>query len=630
MIEQSLKTGEPLCGVDQDIERLVRDVIVRTNFVPTVRHFIGWRGIKEVSRTRTGWTVKIRGYAGIFGLGFEKACRTADGRAVRFALFYFPGPEEGLLEKFSLMANHLAQQEDYIPLIRSFPEHPDFTHYFSIGHLTMGVNADENCLLCIQENPSAKRSIIEAGICLPDNGTLVQLVAPGASDEDIPAFSLASGFVDVFLASVAFHFGSLPTVLHHDQRPGRQMVIAPDGRRKLQTRPGIYAERFIAGFGAARDVFSGMAAMAPTERRTIRNQWREGQPVPEVWREAGWWQATKIPLQQTIDKTFLGVDERPALMILTGFLGSGKTSFLRRFIEYQTSRHRFVAVIQNEIGATGLDEKLIEDHFTVAEIDEGCVCCTLAGNLKTAVQSIRSQFRPDFVVLETTGLANPYNLLDDMIDLQEMVRFDSVTTMVDISNVDHAVERSAVALEQIRAADVLLLNKIDRVDDTAVDRAVARLASINPRAPVVACCHGDVHPGLLYSVDPLENNSVENDSVENDPAKERLSAKSLEARGVPTHLDDGITHHCVTLTRPLERSRFIRFVEEGLPETVLRAKGVVQFSDKDAPDVFQYVRGRFEISDLEDQCFEKRFLVFIGKKIDPAYFEEGCRQSYTL
>ena len=102
---------------------------------------------------------------------------------------------------------------------------------------------------------------------------------------------------------------------------------------------------------------------------------------------------------KTLDKKILGIDQRPPLILLTGFLGSGKTSFLQHFIEYQTQRSRFVAVIQNEVGEVGLDGKLLD--YQVTEIDEGCVCCSLVGNLKRAVQGILSQFQPDTIILET-------------------------------------------------------------------------------------------------------------------------------------------------------------------------------------------------------------------------------------
>ena len=195
----------------------------------------------------------------------------------------------------------------------------------------------------------------------------------------------------------------------------------------------------------------------------------------------------------------LGVDERPPLIILTGFLGSGKTSFLQHFIEYQTQRSRFVAVIQNEIGEVGLDGKLLD--YAVTEIDEGCVCCSLAGNLKRAVQGILENFSPDTIILETSGLANPLNLLEEMTELGEVVRFDSTVTLVDALNLDAALADSPIAADQIRAADVIVLNKRDLVDDARLEAVRRRVQEINPRAPQFCTTQGDLNPALIFDAD---------------------------------------------------------------------------------------------------------------------------------
>lgn len=598
-----------------NMDRFLRDVLVRTNFIPAVRYFIGWRGIKDASCATEAWTAKIRNHPGVFGVACKGSHRSADGSAGRFDLFYFPDPEEDLLEQYSLMANHLAQREDYIPCVRNFLQYPGFADLFGIGHLTLSATRDEICRIGVLTALSSKQSIIDAGVRLPYKGRYIQLVEPGGCDENIPAFALAAEFLDVFGASLAFHLQTPPSCLWHEQSPGCAAVVSTDGRRRMEPREGIARVKMMIGFGDSDRCRRLLKSDNPQDAGTIIAHWRAGEEPPEMWRHATWWQATAIPLQQTVDKTFLGMDERPPLMILTGFLGSGKTSFLRHFIEYQTSRQRFVAVIQNEIGETGLDGKLVEDHFTVAEIDEGCVCCTLAGNLKKAVQSILSQFRPDYIVLETTGLANPYNLLDDLSDLQDLIRFDTVTTLVDACHVVQAMQESAVVREQIRAADVMLLNKIDLVEPADLQELTIALEAINPRAPIVHGCHGDIHPNLLYGIDPLETSW----------AGEGLPAKSTARHGTSTHLDDGIAGHKVTLLQPVERTRFIAFIEKKLPAKLLRIKGIIQFDDAAKPIVFQYVRGRYAFSELVDQRFEERFLVFIGKHLQPAAIEEALQ-----
>jgi hypothetical protein len=169
-----------------------------------------------------------------------------------------------------------------------------------------------------------------------------------------------------------------------------------------------------------------------------------------------------------------------------------------------------VAFVSVWIGEIGLDGKLLDYDYAVTEIDEGCVCCTLVGNLKKAIHQILSSFHPDYTVLETTGLANPYNLLDEISEVDDMVRFDSITTMVDGVNVEKSLEEYDVARNQIKAADILLLNKKDKLTKMQLDRIKQKIKAVNSSAPIIETTHGDVNPALIYGVDLQDNPEVGN------------------------------------------------------------------------------------------------------------------------
>jgi G3E family GTPase len=307
----------------------------------------------------------------------------------------------------------------------------------------------------------------------------------------------------------------------------------------------------------------------------------------------------------------LGVDERPPLIVLTGFLGSGKTSFLQHFIEYQTQRSRFVAVIQNEIGEVGLDGKLLD--YTVTEIDEGCVCCSLAGNLKRAVQNILENFSPDYIILETSGLANPLNLLEEMTALGELVRFDSTVTVVDALNLEAALADSPIAADQIKAADIIVLNKRDLVDNARLEAVRRQVQEINPRAPLFCTTQGDLNPGLIFDAD---------DSVGFDLNKKKSTLGSvLQEVSVmhPTHAAAGLWSKSLRLPRALDREKFMQAVKS-LPRSIFRAKGLIDFVDGEETMLFQYVCGRFELSVFPQKGIQHRFLTFIGRG------KEACLQ----
>jgi len=289
---------------------------------------------------------------------------------------------------------------------------------------------------------------------------------------------------------------------------------------------------------------------------------------------------------------------RPPLVVLSGFLGSGKTSFLQHFIEYQTQRSRFVAVIQNEIGEVGLDGKLLD--YTVTEIDEGCVCCSLVGNLKRAVSDILSDFQPDFIILETTGAANPLNLLDEISELEDLVRYDCTVTVVDSLNFDFTLSRFAIAVDQIRAADVLVLNKCDLVSDGDLRRVRKQIGNLNPKAIVFSTINGDLNPALIFET---------GDAGENKKIVSPTSGSTFHK----AHVQDGLRCDTLTLSAPMDRGDFLSAVKS-FPADVFRVKGIIEFTDSLRPMLFQYVAGRFELSVFPQQDIRDRFLTVISRE----------------
>ena len=328
--------------------------------------------------------------------------------------------------------------------------------------------------------------------------------------------------------------------------------------------------------------------------------WQEPQATPERYADRPWWMSHQAQDFKTLDKKILGIDQRPPLILLTGFLGSGKTSFLQHFIEYQTQRSRFVAVIQNEVGEVGLDGKLLD--YQVTEIDEGCVCCSLVGNLKRAVQGILSQFQPDTIILETTGAANPLNLLDEISALGTQVRYDCTVTVVDALNLDSTLSQFSIAADQIRAADALLLNKCDLVSEVGLREARNRLQDINPKAIVFMTTQGDLNPSLIIDLEDLLE-------------KKKNAAPGTAESKFPVHVShvhDGLWSKTLVISQPLNRKGFLSAVES-LPPTVFRVKGILEFSDSPHPMLFQYVAGRFELSLFPQPAVTDRFLTVIAR-----------------
>lgn len=193
------------------------------------------------------------------------------------------------------------------------------------------------------------------------------------------------------------------------------------------------------------------------------------------------------------------------LSILTGFLGSGKTTLLNRLLKDPAMAG--TAVIINEFGDVGLDHLLVEriDDNTVL-LQSGCLCCTLRGDLITALEKLlrdRDNGRANFdrVMLETTGLADPVPVLQTLIAHPYLVmryRLDGIITTVDALNGSVTLDAHAESVRQVAVADRIVLTKTDM--DVSADEIVAlreRLHRLNPAAPIFDAATGDASPAAL-------------------------------------------------------------------------------------------------------------------------------------
>ena len=597
-----LYPNDILSSPEQGIQELMRGFLVRTNFVPGVRHVIGWRGLKESFTNVEGWTAKIKGFSGVFGMYFDAFDPFGDWLKAKFVLLYFPDPQEELVEHCSLQAAAYTQRENYLIHIRDFLRYPQLCELFNIGIIDLDINTADSALILGLESISHQRLISQDGVTLPQDGRVVELIKPGGYDQNFPSYDTALAFYQVLAASLTFNLEEPPAYLRYSRRSGKEIVYDATGHQWENSSDDSHEEFLYLGYGKAgfKDIIKNILDEAVSSDQDLT--WERGEAIIPEYKDALWWNAHQISDYKTLDKKILGIDDRPQLIVLTGFLGSGKTSFLQHFIEYQVQLNRFVAVIQNEIGETGLDGKLLDHDYAVTEIDEGCVCCTLVGNLKKAIHQILSSFHPDYIVLETTGLANPYNLLDEISEVAELVRFDSITTMVDGLNFENSIDTYDVAREQIKDADILLLNKKDLHNEFQLRKINRKLKEMNPTDPILLTRHGDINPALVYGVDPQD-----------EPVEVHRNKPQKEAHHKhPSHEFDGLSSYKISLAEPLERERFIETIQT-LPSSVFRIKGVVDFIGDDKPLLFQYVGRRFEFSEFNNPKMPDRFLILIGQ-----------------
>ena len=189
------------------------------------------------------------------------------------------------------------------------------------------------------------------------------------------------------------------------------------------------------------------------------------------------------------------LSQKVPVTILTGFLGSGKTTLLNRILTEEHGKR--IAVIENEFGEVGIDQALvINADEEVFEMSNGCLCCTVRGDLIRVLNNLnkrRDKF--DYVLVETTGLADPGPVAQTFFMDEELAAeyaLDGIVTLVDAAHIEQQLGRSDESTEQIAFADILVLNKTDLVKDSALDRLESRIRDINRMAQVVRSEHANV------------------------------------------------------------------------------------------------------------------------------------------
>lgn len=223
--------------------------------------------------------------------------------------------------------------------------------------------------------------------------------------------------------------------------------------------------------------------------------------------------------------------------VLTGFLGAGKTTLLKRVLS-EFHGHR-IAVIENEFGPENIDnELLIQDRDEqIIELTNGCVCCTVRGDLLRTLNELRvkrenGELAFERVIIETTGMANPGPVcqtffMDD--DIAKYYRLDAIITVVDAKHGMQTLDQHEEAQKQIGFADRILISKKDLVSKEGFDTLRQRIVKINPRASINAVHFGETDLNLILDISGFNLDTI----LDIDPSF---------LADEPHHHEDG--HHC--------------------------------------------------------------------------------------
>ncbi|MEG1968705.1 MAG: GTP-binding protein [Burkholderiaceae bacterium] len=274
--------------------------------------------------------------------------------------------------------------------------------------------------------------------------------------------------------------------------------------------------------------------------------------------------------------------------VLTGFLGAGKTTLLNRILTEQHG-HK-IAVIENEFGSEGVDNELLvrDTDEQIVEMNNGCICCTVRGDLVRILAELRAKREAkevDFerIIIETTGMANPGPVaqtffMDDTI--AEYYLLDAVITVVDAKHGGATLDAQPEAQNQVGFADRILLSKTDLVSETEATELKARLRAMNPRAPIKPVHMGEIAVAEVLDLRGFNLNAV----LDIDPAF--LSGDSHH------HHDDAISSFVFQSNKafdPAKLEEYLGALTQVYGQDLLRYKGVLFMDGTNRRMIFQGV-----------------------------------------
>lgn len=300
--------------------------------------------------------------------------------------------------------------------------------------------------------------------------------------------------------------------------------------------------------------------------------------------------------------------KKAEVYILSGFLGTGKTTLLKQILQNEKKKERNIAVMMNELGSVSIDSDAVDTEVPLKELLGGCICCTIQDKLESQLQGLLFDHDLDAIYIETTGAAHPVEVLDAVLSplFADKLAIKGIITTVDgqqwLNRRSLNPQVHQLLLEQVKHADLIIVNKSDLLNESEQAKISMDIQGLNSQAKCILSTYSKVPIKLLEGLAFTEKAKIAGAHVQSDL---RLSTFVHQFQG------------------DVSQKGFEDFLR-ALPDSIYRIKGYVLFDHSQYPDLFQYSYGMPLY--MKEYMKMPLNLVFIGQVTDWSQLEQKLKE----
>ncbi len=298
--------------------------------------------------------------------------------------------------------------------------------------------------------------------------------------------------------------------------------------------------------------------------------------------------------------------------MLSGFLGSGKSTMLRQLLQKEQEAGRNVAVLMNELGKKSIDSSVVPANMPLKELLNGCICCTIQGQLSQQLDHLLKDNELDAIYVEATGAAHPVDVIEACTHpfIADKLKIKAVITLVDAKQWNDkkgSLKVKKLMKEQVKYADIVVLNKIDKVSSSEQKAVHQSLKEINPKASTLPAAYANIPLSVLFS--------------------SKTNYYSLPPAERKAHAVEDLHLHSLTLPlpQPVSRLKFSQWIKK-MEGNVFRMKGFVIFTSGPEMFLFNYSHGGLTFEKHQQDKNIDPLLVIIGEGLDENKMKEGLHK----